>query len=365
MLTNIRRTINRIPQWLRENSSPAVKIEATVPRPIDSDAWRVAVLGAGRMGRTHCDVLKGMQSVKVLALADKNARSLASLPESLQPPSTRHYNDAVELLANEGLDLVTIATNSSSHLLLARAVVDAGVKRLIVEKPMGNCPAEARSLTALCRTDGVSLSVNLSRRWSADYAAIKRYLSYGYLGAVRHITIVLGQGGLAMTGVHFLDLMHFLVDSEPAWVSGFVESTASEKWGREFWDPGGYGVVGFANGARGFIDLSTDLVKRERLIVVRCEYGRIEIDERAGLWTVITANSRRLTFRFKDATTPSGLFKKTVVDALSGNGTKCDGAKGATALEMVMAMHLSSQRDHSPVSLPISDEDARLTINFP
>lgn len=365
-LRSMAKGIRRIPARWRETHAPSVEIQSPIPRPVESDFWRVGVLGAGRMGRTHCNVLSGLTSVKLLAVADRSADSLRSLPDGIRPPVTRHYSDAHQLLANEKLDLVTIATNSSSHLELARVVIDAGIKRLIVEKPMGICLAEARSLAESCKANGVSLSINLSRRWSSDYLAIKRYLSYGDLGAVRQITVVLGQGGWAMTGVHFLDLMRYLADAEPAWVTGFTEgSSASEKRPGDFWDPGGFGVVGFENGARGFIDLSTDLIKRERLVIVRCEYGRIEVDERARSWTVVTPNSRRITFGFKDPTSPSGLFGKAVAEALVGNGTRCDGLQGARALEMVMAMHLSSQRDHRPVSLPLSEEDAQLKINFP
>ena len=292
--------------------------------------------------------------------------SLDRLPEHLRPPETRHYLDAAELLAAEPLDIVTVATTSPGHIPLVRAAIKAGVKRVIVEKPIGNCLAESHALIELCRTSGAKLSVNMSRRWSGDYAAIKRYLANDTIGELRHISMVLGQGGLAMAGVHFLDLRRFFADDNADWAVGFLEpTTASAKWGAEFWDPAGYGVVGFKNGVRGFIDLSSDLTKRERFILLRCQYGRIEVDERARTWTVVTSTSRRITFPFKDATTPEGLLRKVVAESLGDGVCSCDAVEGTASLELVMAMHVSNSRGNCPVALPLTGDEANLTINFP
>ncbi|MBX3086093.1 MAG: Gfo/Idh/MocA family oxidoreductase [Anaerolineae bacterium] len=318
------------------------------------------------MGRVQCEILSRIDSVKLIAIADRSAESLSKLPEALQQPHVKHYAECQDLLTNEQPDLVSVATNTASHLALGKLIAEAGIPRLIIEKPIGNNITQAIALNDLCQSKGCQLVVNQSRRWSPDYASIKQYLSYGLLGELRHISAILGEGGVAMIGVHFLDLMRYLMGQDVARVTGYLEKqTASNKWGAEFYDPGGYGIIEFKNGGRGFIELSTDLVKRERFLVLRCENGRIEIDERARRWTAVMPNSRRVDFQFRQAVTPEALFRKMIIETLKGEPSKCDGQQGIAALEMVMAMHVSSQRGHIPIDLPLTPEDAELRVNFP
>src|SRR5262245_19168841 len=241
-------------------------------------SYKVAVIGAGAMGRQQCRGLQTLPQVEIVALADQDPvaleRSLERLRPQVQLSNATWYASAKALLKEVKVDMVSVATNTTSHLAIARLAVEAGVQRLIVEKPIGNSVADARDLARLCADRKVKLAVNHSRRWQNDYAAIKRCIKHGYIGSLRQVYAAPGAGGLAMLGVHFFDLIAYLADSPLAWVIGFLDKSDREIWqGSQFKDPGGYAVMGLQNGVRGYLDSSEDLNRTGPFVVLRGDAG--------------------------------------------------------------------------------------------
>ncbi len=337
-----------------------------VPPPPDGAAWKAALVGVGGFGSVHAQVLAALPRTRLAAVADRSPEALGRLPPQLQPPHVRHYADAAEMFKAEALDLVSIATNTPSHTPLARAAAAAGIRRIVVEKPLGTNLAEVDALLAACERSGTRLSVNQSRRWSNDYGRVAEAVQRQEMGALRLITMVAGPGGLAMLGVHFLDLMRWLAGAEAVEARAVLEpQTHSTKWGAGYHDPAGWGTFRFANGVRGFIDLSSDLRDRRPFVLLRCEAGRIEIDEAARcVRRVPHAGPERLV-PFAENFTPAALLRRHFAQILSDAPAHCAGGDGRAALEMVLAMHVSHQRGGAPVPLPLAGADRTLQVNFP
>jgi len=318
------------------------------------------------MGQDQCLGLRTLRQVKIVAVADKNPQAMERLRKQTNLPDVRGYESAEALLNAEKLDMVCVATNTTSHIAVARLAIEAGVRRLIVEKPIGNSVAQARQLARLCAEKKIKIAVNHSRRWSNDYAAIKRCIEHGYIGPLRQIYIVPGPGGLAMIGVHFFDLMAYMGDASFSWVIGFLDTCdRPNRRGPQFKDPGGYSLIGFENGVRGYLDVSDDLNCKDLFIVLRGDGGRIEIDERLGQWSMDTPSLGRRTFQFKDTTDTAPYFTKVAAEMLSDAPPSCSAAEGIAALEAVVAAHLSNDRDHVRISLPLQEKDAEPEFAFP
>lgn len=341
---------------------PAIRPEVLRQR---GRPFRAAVIGAGNQGRDVCLGLLQLEGVEVAAVADRSADALAHLETEVNLPGTHFYQDAGELLQAELVDLVCIATNTPAHVPLARMAVEAGVKYLLVEKPVGTCSFSAREMVDAATAKGARLAVNHSRRWSLDYQAIRRYLETGQIGAVRQVYVAFGSGGLAMNGVHFIDLMRFLVNSEIAHVTGYLDAeTAPNKRGAEYCDPSGHALFHFANGARGFLDCSADLLRKDSFVVIKTEHGRIEVDERARQWTVV-GQDKRFVVPFSDSKTLAGKVARVVAELLSDEPPRSSGPDGVAALEAVVAAHLSHGQQHLPVPLPLTVEQQKTDIHFP
>jgi predicted dehydrogenase len=328
--------------------------------------YKVAVIGAGSMGRHQCIGLQTLPQVEIVAVVDQNPRALERLCQQAHLSDTRCYPSVEALLKEEKVDMVSVATNTTSHLAVARLAVEAGVQRLIVEKPIGHSVAAARDLARLCADRKVKLAVNQSRRWSGDYAAIKRCVEHGYIGSLRQVYAVPGPGGLAMIGVHFFDLIAYLADSPLAWVIGFLDTPDRPIWqGPQFKDPGGYAVVGLQNGVRGYLDNSDDLNYKGTFVVLRGDAGRIEIDERLRQWHLNSLSLGRRTFQFNDTTEVPLYFAKVTAQMVSDTPPPCGSTEGIAALEAVVATHLSSSRANVRIPLPLQGKDAELEFPFP
>jgi predicted dehydrogenase len=328
--------------------------------------YKVAVIGAGWMGEHQCLGLQTLPQVEIVAVADQDSRALERLRQRLHLSKTRFYPSAEALLNEEKVDMVCVATNTTSHLAVARLAVEAGVQRLIVEKPIGNSVAEARDLARLCADRGVKLAVNQSRRWSNDYAAIKRCVGHGYIGSLRNIHAMPGPGGVASIGVHYFDLVAYLADSPLTWVIGFLETSDRPNWkGPQFQDLGGYAMIGLQNGARGYLDTSFDLKRRDSFLVLRGDAGRIEIEERLGQWHLDHPSLGRRTFQFNDTTNVSLYFAKVAAQMVSDTPPSCGATEGIAALEAVVGVHLSTSRAHARIPLPLQGNDTTLEFPFP
>lgn len=328
--------------------------------------YKVAVIGAGAMGGHQCIGLQTLPQVEIVAVADQNPLALERLCQQAHLSDTRCYPSVQALLKEEKVDMVCVATNTTSHLAVARLAVEAGVQRLIVEKPIGNCVAEARDLARLCADRKVKLAVNHSRRWQSDYAAIKRCVEHGYIGSLRQVYAVPGRGGLGMIGSHFFDFTAYLADSPLAWVIGFLDTPDRPIWqGPQFKDPGGYAVVGLQNGVRGYLDNSDDLNYKGAFVVLRGDAGRIEIDERLRQWHLDNPSLGRRTFQFIDTTDVRQYFAKVAAQMVSDTPPPCGATEGIAALEAVVAVHLSSSRANVRIPLPLQGKDAELEFPFP
>lgn len=358
---------------LRQGSGPISPVAYSAPAVTPAlngtrnGPFRVAIIGAGNQGG---DIAKGVLSLGgaavVAALADRSAPALESLKTRVSLPDTSFYDDAEKLFkAEQALDLVCIATNTPSHLPLARMAIDAGFKRLMIEKPMSTSVKAAKEFSAYAAEKGAVFAVNHGRRWSLDYAAIKRYIASSSMGSIRQMTVTFGSGGLGMVGVHFIDLVRYLIGSEIAWAVGHLdEATEPNRRGAEFHDPEGFGLLVFQNGARALLDFSQDLLYKGKFVSIETDYGRIEVDERRRQWTAVTQQGA-FSFPFADRTASAHYAARVIASLLSGETPRANGQDGAAVIEAIMALHLSHERNHAPVTLPLDEAGQSKEIAFP
>src|SRR6266581_3547083 len=223
-----------------------------------------------------------------------------------------------------------------------------------------------RELVALAEEAGALVAVDHGRRWSPDYRSIRAYIGRGHIGAVRQLSVTGGAGGMGMTGTHFFDLARFLTGAEADWVTAHLHASGRPNpRGDQFHDPEGYVLAGFRDGVRLFLDLSGDVRREDRLVVIQGEFGRIVVDERAGVWRAATSFSPDLAFPFRATLSPGGLFGLAVRELLDEPAAvACGPRDGLAATEMAVAAHLSDARDHRPVALPLEGDDVAFEVAF-
>lgn len=88
------------------------------------------------------------------------------------------------LLANETLDGVAIALPNSLHLSATKACCEAGIKNILLEKPIANTPEEGQAIIDCCNEHNATLLIGHHRRSSSLFLFLKEFLATGKLGDI-------------------------------------------------------------------------------------------------------------------------------------------------------------------------------------
>src|SRR4051794_18711223 len=102
---------------------------------------RVAVLGAGAMGRRHTRVFSQLSNrFEVVGVLDLDARTAHEVSEEWQVAKLSSERDALELA-----EAVVIATPIGAHAATVQRALAAG-RHVLVEKPIAGSVSDARAL---------------------------------------------------------------------------------------------------------------------------------------------------------------------------------------------------------------------------
>jgi predicted dehydrogenase len=141
---------------------------------------RIAVAGAGLIGRRHVELVRQNPRCELAAVVDP-APEAAAIADPLGIP---HHRSLDDLFAAEPPrpDLgVIIATPNTAHVAGGLACVTAGVP-VLVEKPIADTEAEARELVTAAERADVPLLVGHHRRHSPLLQAAREVVEQGHLG---------------------------------------------------------------------------------------------------------------------------------------------------------------------------------------
>ena len=346
---------------------------------------RCGIIGVGIMGQEHAAAIVSHPALKLVGVTDaqpKTGRQVASAN------GCEWFDSAEELIGHGEVDAIVIATPHWLHGELALAGLRAGL-HVLCEKPLTVTVAQADEvLRAAAESRGLFAVVH-QKRFEPAYLYAKRLLESGELGDIYRCSMIesawrseayyrsspwrgtwRGEGG----GVLLNQAPHIL--DRYAWLCGMpeavnarcdtnlhqieVEDTASA-------------ILHHANGAHGYIHISTVEAPPISHTVIACDRGRITIDDGRLYVTKLrdsiqerTAHDSQLMGRLESDTRevqvpPAGnllsVFYDDFAAAVSGTGTlTCPGAEGRNAVELANAMILSSARG-AAVSLPLSRAD--------
>ena len=214
---------------------------------------RAAVIGCGRIGcgfdddprrkyaSSHASAYLRTDGIDLVALCDTDEEKLERYGTKFGV--RRRYTGYKEMLEKEELDVVSICTLSSSHLEIARAAVESGVRGIFCEKPIAESLSAADEMIRLCAERGVALMIGHQRRFDPAHQRLAQFVREGGVGRIQQGSCYY-TAGVANTGTHLFDLLHLYL-GDVTWVSGNFSSCPSPNAA----DPNIDGWIGFANGA--------------------------------------------------------------------------------------------------------------------
>lgn len=163
----------------------------------------VGIIGWGVMGRTHAAsylraarsgrcVLRAVASPELRAAAAGNIAELGK--EVVLPADLEWHTDAVGLLADERIQVVSICTPTDTHVELAEAALAAG-KHVLVEKPVALRAADVERLEAAAARAGRLCMPAMCMRFWPGWPWLREHVRLGTFGEVRSARFErLGEG---------------------------------------------------------------------------------------------------------------------------------------------------------------------------
>lgn len=175
---------------------------------------RVGLLGLGMMGRHHARVLRDLEGVELVAIADSSGdpNRVAGSLEVLQD---------VDALVAAGIDYAVVAVPTQSHEEVALELAAAGVHAL-VEKPIAHTLEAGRRMVDAFDAAGLVGAVGHVERYNPALQELRRRIERGQLGEVYQITTSRQgpyPGRISDVGVgkdlasHDIDLTAWVADS--------------------------------------------------------------------------------------------------------------------------------------------------------
>ena len=183
----------------------------------------VAVVGAGRIGALHAELLAGRVPGAALAAVADADEALAALVAALVVARAATVES---VLADPAADAVAICSSTDSHVeLLVRAA--AAGKPVFCEKPLSLDLAEVDRALAAVERAGVLLQVGFNRRFDPAHRSVRDAVAAGTVGEVHLVRItsrdpapppldyVRVSGGLFLDmTIHDFDMARFVTGSE-------------------------------------------------------------------------------------------------------------------------------------------------------
>jgi myo-inositol 2-dehydrogenase / D-chiro-inositol 1-dehydrogenase len=194
---------------------------------VSEEPFRIALIGAGRMGRVHLGALQRSDAIELAGVVEP----VCATREALAAEGIEVFEDAAQLLARGRAEGVLIAAPSDQHRELVQTFATAGLA-VLCEKPVGVVPADAIEATSAATRAGIVFQVGYWRRFVPVLRALRRRIADGELGAINQLACMqwdaeppsaqfrAHSGGIAVDmGVHEFDQTRWLLGQEIGWVA--------------------------------------------------------------------------------------------------------------------------------------------------
>ena len=182
---------------------------------------RVALIGAGRIGKIHARNIALNPRTELAGVVDPVALAAETLAAEWRAPVL----DLDQALADPSIAGVVIASSTDTHLDYSIRAAAAG-KAIYCEKPIDQDLARARSARA--QLEGARMLLAFNRRFDPNFQALKARLDGGSIGTLESLQItsndpsppppayVAVSGGLFKDmAIHDFDMARWLLGEEP------------------------------------------------------------------------------------------------------------------------------------------------------
>ena len=234
---------------------------------------RIAVVGAGHLGRIHTRLLKPLEDVELIGVVDPIPEARARIAAEFGVPVFEHQE---ELPAD--LDGAIVATTTAHHHAVGMPLLRRGV-HLFIEKPISATVEQADELVGLAKSNGLVLQIGHVERFNPAWRAVAaRVRRPRYIEAVRMSGYTFRSTDIGVVldlMIHDLDLVLSTVRSEVV----EIDAIGSTVFGPH--EDMAHAHIRFANGCIANLNTSRTSFYSQRTMQVVTDrvYGSVDFAE--------------------------------------------------------------------------------------
>ncbi|MFB3896631.1 MAG: Gfo/Idh/MocA family protein [bacterium] len=202
---------------------------------------KVGIIGCGAITqRVQLPQFKECNNAEVIAVSDVNENIAKEVAGKFRIP--KYYTDWRQMLKQQNIDAISIATPNFLHAPMAIAACNAK-KHVLVEKPITVTMKDADAIIAAAKKNKVILMVEQVHRFIPQHELAHDLIQSGIIGKVTTIRGFFGHmgpefwsptgkwfftkkeavgGAMADLGIHAIDTIRYILGKEVVQVAAFV-----------------------------------------------------------------------------------------------------------------------------------------------
>lgn len=354
----------------------------------------VIIIGCGRVAEKHLKAISKLKgSLALAAVVDTNPESAKRLLNSVKGfANTKVYNDYKTAIEEVKPSIVSVTVPSGLHYQIAKYAMEHGCN-LLLEKPMTMSVSEAREIFELSQKTGLKIAMGHIYRYLPIVGLLRDDIAEGKFGKVTHGTIYVrwghgedyynsaawrgtwkSDGGALMNqSIHAIDLLVWLMDSEPEEASSMIAQRLRKIEAEDL----GMAVLRLENGALAQIEGTTSTVpsKHTAEFSVFCENGQLTMGLDSGkphlkIYGVKPDGKlKKLNgyyirkqfktggmFSYKCALNPHlGIYKNLFDSIIENKNPIADAYSGFSSVDTLLGIYKSA-KEGRPVKLPLTED---------
>ena len=147
----------------------------------------VGLIGAGRIGRLHGDILAKLPGVRLAAVAETLLNDdCKAWAQGLG--AQKITNNPDDIFGDAGIDVVYICSPTETHADFITRAANAG-KHVFCEKPIHTDPSAIKSAIAAVKKAGVKLHIGFVRRFDRNHKKVRDTVASGKLGKAHIVKV--------------------------------------------------------------------------------------------------------------------------------------------------------------------------------
>lgn len=346
---------------------------------------KYALIGCGRISTNHIKaaVANKLEIVAVCDIIPENMEEVLSKHGLEKDSSIKRYTDYKEMIAENDIDIISIATESGIHAEIAIYCANHGIN-IIIEKPIAMSIEDADRIIEAVEKNGVKAAACHQNRFNIAVQELRKALEAGRFGKLSHGSINVrwnrnknyydqatwrgkwaSDGGALMNQcIHGIDLLRWMMGDEVDEVYGATRQQFHDYLEAE---DIGMAVIKFKNGAIATVEGTTNVYPQnlEETLYVFGEKGTVKLGGKSTnaveVWNFAEEdaadNDRKVIEEATENVYGNGhtsMFLDVMKAIEEDRAPYVDVYAGKRALEIILAIY-KSQKEGKAVKLPLEN----------